>query len=125
MSTSPVVTRDRCQLSNQLTRLPILIAALAALSVSSLAQASPAPMHLPAKMSECEAGQCGIWEFSGKTGTARWPSGAYATLTLERLDSSGVTIRRVDQGGSTPGFVAVYRGVIKGDRIDGDVTWSW
>lgn len=82
-------------------------------------------MHIPTKISECEAQQCGVWEFNGLTGTGRWASGAQATLSVERFGFDGITIRRNDYAGSTPGFVAVYTGRILGKQIEGEVTWSW
>jgi hypothetical protein len=83
------------------------------------------PLHLPVKVSECEAGQCGVWEFNGNGGTARWPSGAQATLTVEKFGFDGVTVRRNDYSGSTPGFVAVYSGKVIGNQLFGEVLWSW
>lgn len=85
----------------------------------------PPPMHLPAKISECEASQCGVWEFSGHGGEAHWPSGAKATLTPERFGFDGVTVRRNDISGSTKGFVAVYTGKVYGNQLMGEVDWYW
>jgi hypothetical protein len=82
-------------------------------------------MHVPAKISECEASQCGVWEFSGKGGTARWPSGASATLIVDRFNFDNVTVRRNDRSGSTPGFVAVYTGKVIGNQLLGQVDWYW
>lgn len=83
------------------------------------------PMHLPVKVSECEAGQCGTWEFHDNGGTAHWPSGAQATLTVEKFGFDGVKLRRNDYSGSTPGFVAVYTGKVIGNQLFGEVLWSW
>lgn len=84
-------------------------------------------------MTECEGGQCvpggdgpGNWTFNDREGHGVWPgSGAIANLTVERFDAGGVVIRRHDISGRTPGFVAIYTGKIYGNRIEGDVTWSW
>jgi hypothetical protein len=104
------------------------------------AQGSPLPepdptaaLSIPNRMTECEGGQCvpggggpGTWVFNGRAGRAVWRlSGAVANLTVERFDSAGVVIRRVDTGGRTPGLTAVYTGKLNGNRIDGDVTWTW
>jgi TPR repeat protein len=83
------------------------------------------PLHLPSKISECEGGQCGVWEINETGGSAHWPSGAEATLTVERFDFNGVTIRRQDNSGSTPGFVAVYTGKVIGNQIFGEELMSW
>src|ERR1017187_2669013 len=88
--------------------------------------------NLPTKLAECEGNQCapgggggGTWTFEGRQGTAQWPYGARANLTIERFDFDGVIIRRADYEGTTPGLTALYTGKIRGNRIEGDVTWSW
>jgi hypothetical protein len=59
-------------------------------------------------------------------GHAEWTlSGAVADLTIERFDLDGVVLHRVDTVGRTPGITAVYTGKIEGNRIEGNVTWSW
>lgn len=81
---------------------------------------------IPTQLVECEGKRCdGAWTFSGRQGTARWSSGAVANLVIARYGPAGVVIQRVDPGGSSPGLTAVYTGQIHGDRIQGDVTWSW
>jgi TPR repeat protein len=83
------------------------------------------PLHVPTQISECEGGQCGVWELSEKAGTAHWPSGAQATLTVERFGFEGITIRRQDKSGSTPGFIATYTGKVVGNQIFGEELMSW
>ena len=80
---------------------------------------------IPPRLSECESQVCGVWEFNGQVGEAKWASGAVAALSVERFDSDAIVIRRTDTGGSTPGLTAIYTGKLTGNRIDGDVTWSW
>jgi hypothetical protein len=36
----------------------------------------------------------------GKQGIGRWPTGAFAALTVERFDAGGVIIHRVDSDAS-------------------------
>jgi hypothetical protein len=81
---------------------------------------------IPARLSECETKGCGgDWRFSGRTGTAHWPNGVEAELSIERFDQDQVIIRRRDTSSSTLGVTAVYTGTIHGQRIEGDVTYSW
>lgn len=92
-----------------------------------------AAQTIPPKMTECEGGQCvpggggpGIWTFNGRRGHGQWPgSGAIANLTVERFDPDDIVIKRTDVMGRTPGITAIYTGKLRGNRIDGDVTWSW
>jgi len=91
--------------------------------------------NLPTRLLQCEASQCvpgtggggaGIWVFNGRQGHGEWPgSQAVAHLTIEYFGFDSLLIRRVDQGGRTPGLTAVYTGKIEGNHIDGKVTWSW
>jgi hypothetical protein len=104
----------------------------ATIEAPALSAAMPA-RPVPAKMTECEGGQCvpggggpGIWVFNGAEGRAQWPlQGAAANLTVERFDFDGIVIRRIDFAGRTPGINALYTGKMRGNRIEGDVTWSW
>jgi hypothetical protein len=89
--------------------------------LSTLAPAQP----IPSKMSECEGNTCGTWTFNGHDGKARWQNGAIANLTVQRFDSAVVVIKRIDVGGSTPGLTAMYTGTLHGNRIEGNVTWTW
>ena len=89
--------------------------------------------NLPTKLTECESGQCvpggggpGDWTFNGRQGHGEWRlQGAKANLTIERFDFDSVVIRREDVVGRTPGITAIYTGKIQGNRIEGNVTWSW
>jgi hypothetical protein len=84
------------------------------------------PLHVPLRLSQCEAGQCGTWEFNGSTGAGQWPhGGAVATFTVEKFDYDGIIIHRRDVRGNTPGLTAIYTGKIIDDQIKGDVTWTW
>lgn len=81
-----------------------------------------AGQDIPNMMSECEGtGACGVWTFNGTQGTAQWPYGAVANLTVKRFDSDSVVIQRTDPSGSSAGLTAVYTGKIHGSRIDGSV----
>jgi len=81
---------------------------------------------LPAKLSECETYGCGgEWKFSGRKGTAHWPKGVEAELTIERFDKDQVIIRRRDTNTGNLGATAVYTGIIHGRRISGDATYNW
>jgi len=48
-----------------------------------------------------------------------------ALLTVEKFDQSAILIHRTDTGGSTAGLTAVYKGIMKADHMEGDVTWTW
>jgi hypothetical protein len=84
-------------------------------------------------MTECEGGQCapgrapniGTWTFNGMQGQGRWRSGAIGNLTIKSFTPDDILILRRDTGGSTPGIAAIYTGKLHGNRIDGNVTWSW
>ncbi len=118
----------------------------AVLSIVSFTLASP-PAHgqaaqpansaaaLPSAMTEteCTGEQCvpdgkvsGTWTFSGILGTADWSNGAEAKVVIERFDEGGVEFRRIDLPTSTSyGLSAVYKGSLRGDRVEGTVVWSW
>ncbi len=85
-------------------------------------------VKIPDRLWECETHNkttCGTWTFSGSDGTGQWPNGAVANLTVQQFDSAWVIIRRSDSSGSSAGLVATYSGKLKGDRIKGQVTWTW
>ena len=95
-------------------------------SNTSANPAEPSSEKLPNGMHECETGVgCVAWNFDGKTGTGHWRHGAVAELTIERLDASGATIRRVDTTGAMKGLTATYEATRKGDLLEGTVKWSW
>ncbi len=117
--------------------IPALFASLApAFAQSQAAQpATPAAIAVPAVIAEieCMGSQCvpdpkisGTWKFSGVLGAADWNNGAEARVVVERFDADGVDIRRIDMPLSTSyGLTAVYTGTMHGNRIEGDVVWSW
>jgi len=81
---------------------------------------------IPARLSECETYGCGgDWRFNDRKGTAHWPNGAEAELTVERWDQDQVIIRRKDISAQTLGATAVYTGKINGNRIEGEATYTW
>jgi enterochelin esterase family protein len=105
-------------------------------ALSQAAQlATPAAIAVPAVITEmeCMGSQCvpdakisGTWNFSGILGTANWNNGAEARVIVQRFDEGGVDIRRIDMPNSSSyGQTAVYKGTVHGDRIEGDVVWSW
>ena len=97
--------------------------------------AAPAAMAVPHAISEmeCAGSGCipdgktgGTWRFSGVLGNAAWNNGAEARMVIERLDAGSVEIRRIDvPNSSSYGLTAVYKGRLEGNRIEGDVVWSW
>jgi enterochelin esterase family protein len=117
--------------------IPAVFALLAPMFVWSQAaqSATPAAIAVPAVMTEmeCMGSQCvpdakvsGSWKFDGILGTADWNNGAEARIVVERFDESGVDIRRIDLATSSSyGQTAVYTGTLHGNRIQGDVVWSW
>jgi TPR repeat protein len=81
---------------------------------------------IPGKMTECEADRCGaVWTFQGKEGTGTWGTGTRANLKVERFDAQGVVIQRTDVSGNTIGLTATYTGKRNGNRVEGNVTWTW
>ena len=118
-------------------RIPVLFVFLAPVfAQSQVAQpTAPEAIAVPAVIAEmeCIGSQCvpdakisGTWKFSGVMGIADWNSGAEARVVVERFDKDGVDIRRIDlPNSSSYGQTAVYKGTVHGDRIEGDVVWSW
>jgi TPR repeat protein len=103
----------------------LLAATLLALSGSASADDVPATMR-QCEGNLCESGGGGTWTFNGRTGKARWTIGVQADLTVERYDNGEVIIRRVDDPtGSTRGATAIYKGTVKGNRIEGSVDYNW
>lgn len=85
-----------------------------------------AALQLPQAMVECEANACGSWDFTSPGSyNAYWPNGSWAALTIERFDTGGIVIHRNDTTGSTQGLTAVYAGTMAGDKLQGQVVWSW
>jgi hypothetical protein len=88
---------------------------------------------LPTSMTECESGLCnsggngpGTWTFSGREGTAVLPVlGVTANLTIERFDSGAVVIHRKDTSQKSLGLTVAYTGKLNGNRVEGDVSYSW
>lgn len=117
--------------------MPVLFVSLAPVLAQSPATqpAAPAAIAVLAVITvmECMGSQCvpdakisGTWKFSGILGTADWNNGAEARGVVERFDEGGVDIRRIDlPNSSSYGQTAVYTGTVHGDRIEGDVVWSW
>jgi len=94
--------------------------------------------RLPAAMLQCEQDQCtrggggGLWVFDGMQGEAMWRFGAVAALTVRKFDGKVIVIDRADPPGTYSSrwagqdgyFRAIYTGVIRGNRIDGQVVWN-
>jgi enterochelin esterase-like enzyme len=90
-------------------------------------------IKIPAALSECEADQCApgreggcLWTFNGMQGEASCRNGAHFNLDVQKFDTDGIVLRRVELPDSiSPGLSALYTGVLRGDRITGIGTWSW
>ena len=96
--------------------------------------APPAPaMPLPASITECENDQCALggpggctWVFHGMEGEGKCGNGAMEKLEVRQYSADGIVILRNDPpSGFSPGLIAVYTGVLRGDHITGYATWSW
>jgi len=75
---------------------------------------------------DCPGAAAAIWSLDGNGGYAVWPnSPTIAELTVERFDAGGVIIRRRDRTSAQLGLTALYTGSIRGNEIEGDVTWEW
>jgi hypothetical protein len=107
-----------------LTFPPLLLLAAAAL-LSPNSVSAQKSSEIPALMKQCEPDSCGTWSFQGKQGTGKWQTGPVASLTVERFDAGGISIRREDTSGPGKGIKGLYTGVRKGDRIEGTFTWVW
>ena len=115
----------------------LLLAGLSQISTSAFPQNvsnPPVPtMQFPSLLNECEGKQCtsgdegkGTWVFHGLTGDAQWTDGAMAKLVVERFDSDGVRIRRIDlPTSSSYGLTALYTGKLKDKHVEGTVVWYW
>jgi uncharacterized protein YbbK (DUF523 family) len=111
------------------------MAFLPAFGQDQTVQKSDALEKLPLAMTEteCVGDRCaldgqvsGTWKFRGVVGTADWNNDAEATVVIERFDEKGVEIRRIDlPNSSSYGLTAVYKGELKGKRMEGTVVWSW
>jgi hypothetical protein len=117
-----------------LTSMPLRLSGgtlLAALMVSACLQAdaqAAMALEVPGQMTVCEGpdnAKCGTWTFDGADGTGQWPSGEIADLTVQQFDPEWVIIRRSDPAGVSAGLTAIYVGKMRGDRIEGTVTWQW
>jgi hypothetical protein len=87
---------------------------------------------LPARMTVCEVDWCAeggagpaLWTFSGSTGHGSWGENTEATLTVEKFDSTGVVIKRMDTAGKTKGLTVTLRGQLSDRYIVGDEYLSW
>lgn len=101
--------------------------AASAMNVAQSSQDSPTISNVPAVMREVEgtgSGVRGVWSFAGREGRGRWNNGTVGRLTVERFDEAEVVIRRIDPLGASAGTTAVYRGTLRGNRIDGQMSWS-
>ncbi len=103
---------------------------IAATGATPTATSASGP-RLPLAFVECEMEGCtapATWRFvgdTGATGLATWSTGATANLAVEQFDGATVLIQRSEI--ATPAsrdIVALYRGRIVGDRIEGSMTWT-
>jgi hypothetical protein len=82
--------------------------------------------HLQIRLAECEASLCGgLWTLNGTAGKAQWPDDIVAELSVEHFDPVQVLIHRKDVAGPFLGLTAVYTGVLRDLRVEGDVAYSW
>jgi hypothetical protein len=84
-------------------------------------------LPVPNSMAMCEGAVdgCTTWTFQGKLGEGRWPIGTDGLLTIEHYDGDSLAIRRLDATGTWQGLVALYTGTVKGDHIEGTMSWLW
>ncbi len=87
----------------------------------------------PFRVVECEAANCmpnesagprnsPIWTFSNTQGLGQFGTGNQP-LTLIHADNEVIAVRREDTSGPAMGLIAVYLGMIQGNRIQGSVTY--
>jgi hypothetical protein len=82
--------------------------------------------RVPIRLAECEAFLCGgLWTLNGTAGKAQWPNDVVAELSVERFDKDQMLVHRKDIAGPFVGLTAVYTGVVRNQRVEGDVTYSW
>jgi enterochelin esterase-like enzyme len=117
--------------------MPFIVVSLAPFfaQIPATQPAAPPAIAVPAVITEmeCMGRQCvpdakisGAWNFNGILGIADWNDGAEARVVVERFDEGGIDIRRIDlPNSSSYGQTAVYTGTLNGNRIEGDVVWSW
>jgi hypothetical protein len=89
-------------------------------------------LDVPQEISQCAGQQCqagggitGVWAFSGHAGEGRGPQGMYWQLGVIHYGSDYVEIRGIHLKGPYAGMLTGYKGVVKGDRIEGWATWAW
>jgi hypothetical protein len=92
---------------------------------SAPASATPSTA-MPGLIGMCEDSDgCSDWGFKGNQGIGLWADGANADLTITHLDSSSITVHRVDSKGTGAGIVADYSGTITNNWIEGDIAAIW
>ena len=100
--------------------------AVALCSPGVSAQSPSAPnTSVPIRLTECENNQCVAWTFYGSHGNVTWPDGTVSTLDVSWAGFPAITIRRQDISGHNHGLVATYSGMIRSNRIDGTIAFSW
>jgi hypothetical protein len=113
------------------TSLVLLCMLVMASSVAPAREPGGGGLSVPERLWECERNgerndeACGTWTFHGTEGSGRWQTGAMAELTVQQFDPMWIIIRRSDPVGPSAGLIAIYRGRLDGDRVEGTVTWTW
>jgi hypothetical protein len=89
-------------------------------------------LDVPQEISQCGGGACpqggglqGVWAFSGHMGEGQGEDGMTWRLGVFHYGADYVEIRGLTLSGRLIGMWTSYRGVVKGDRIDGVITWHW
>lgn len=106
-----------------------LLAACALYPMPPAARMAPR-IVLPLVIHECEtntATVCGTWTFDDEHEhyRARWTQGSRARIVVLRFDGDSVRFSRYDDGGTSMGMRAEYRGAVKGNGVPhGVVTWT-
>jgi len=96
---------------------------------SDQASAQPKPSALEVCDGPCiwsHDGNLGAWTFQGDKGTAHWPHGNKAELTIKKWAGGEVVISREDTPDSqSAGATVIYRGSYCSDVIKGIATVHW
>jgi hypothetical protein len=68
-----------------------------------------------------------VWTFNGIEGSVGplTDDSRFARLTIEKLDSTSIVVKRFDKDGGKVGRIGLYTGTVSGNQISGSVEWTW
>lgn len=99
------------------------------LAVFGSAIAKTADAGLPTVIQETESSSAGTYFgtlVSSGDGeySARWSNGALATFRVTYFDGRRIVLSRYDYAGASAGLVGTYEGIMVGNTVQGQTTWT-